>query len=122
MGREAVGSSSHCPKAWVGTPPARAFGFMIPEAGSQRAFKTCLLATVDGLPVAGYVYRIPDWVKPVAVIDVDRHWVHIITTDLKSSTSYELEAWYQGAAAGRIQRTNEPWRDLEELRQMLFGG
>ena len=93
---------------------------MIPETGTRHDFKQCVLTAAAGLPVEGYVYRIPDWVSLVAVLAVDRHWVHIVSVDLESSTSYYLEQWLAGVTRGQIERTDDPWRDLSEIRKNLF--
>jgi hypothetical protein len=93
---------------------------MIPEHGTHHDFKACLLGAAVGLPVAGYSYEIPNGRDPVVVLAVSGHWVHIVTLDLYTATSYYLDAWLQHAEEGLICRTDEPWHDLSETRRSLF--
>jgi len=105
-----------CRTELLGTPLL----FMIPESGTRYDFKACLLRAAAGLPVEGYSYVIPNHRDPMAVLAVSGYWVHIITLDLYTSTSYYMEAWLQHAEEGLIRRTDEPWHDLSETRKVMF--
>lgn len=88
---------------------------------SRRAYKRCLLRETTDLPVVGYTYEIPNYSRLVVVLAVDWIWVHMVSADLYTSTSYGYEMWLIDAAQGRIRKTVKPWRDMTDVRLNLLG-
>lgn len=91
-----------------------------PKAG-RRAYKRCLWRETVDLPVIGCTYEVRPYNRLMVVLAVDRMWVHIVSDDLYTATSYLYDAWLVNTAARLIRKTVKPWRDMTEVRLNLLG-
>src|SRR4051812_43186363 len=95
--------------------------YTVIEIGTHEDFKKNLLKITAGMPVIGHSYCLPEFSQPVTVYEISGTWVHIVTADLVSATSYAREMWMFHVEKGSIKSAGLPWVDTADLRRSLCG-